>query len=105
MESRNRLAKQLRGLKLTTNDQRPTTNDESPPALVVGLSSLVVPAKLEVDGKAAGDVTSVAVSPRFGPIALAYVRSAHAQPGTVVGVAGTTLAGEVVELPFDRASV
>ncbi|HEX9371322.1 MAG TPA: glycine cleavage T C-terminal barrel domain-containing protein, partial [Roseiflexaceae bacterium] len=59
------------------------------------------PAKLEVDGKDAGDLTSAVVSPRFGPIALAYVRSAHAEPGSVVGVAGG-VRGEVVELPFDR---
>jgi tRNA-modifying protein YgfZ len=103
MESRNRLAKQLRGLKLTTNDRRPTTNDENSPSLVVGRSSLVVPGKLEVGGKEAGDLTSVAVSPRFGPIALAYVRTAHAEPGSVVGIVGTDLTGEVVELPFDRA--
>jgi aminomethyltransferase len=64
-----------------------------------------VSAKLEVGGKEAGDLTSVVVSPRFGPIALAYVRSAHADPGSVVGIAGTELAGEVVELPFDRAGV
>jgi aminomethyltransferase len=101
MESRGRMAKLLRGLRLTTNDQPPTTNDERLDDSVVGLSSLVLPTKLEVDGKEAGDLTSAVVSPRFGPIALAYVRSAHAAPGTVVGVAGGTLRGEVVELPFE----
>ena len=65
---------------------------------------MVVPGKLEVGGKEAGDLTSVAVSPRFGSIALAYIRSAHAEPGSVVGIAGTDLAGEVVELPFDHAA-
>jgi aminomethyltransferase len=89
MESRNRLAKQLRGLKVTS---------QSP------ISDLQLPAKLDVGGKEAGDLTSVVVSPRFGPIALAYVRSAHAEPGSIVGIAGTSLAGEVVELPFDRAA-
>jgi tRNA-modifying protein YgfZ len=120
MESRNRLAKQLRGLKLTTNDQRPTTNattdkearrqgNEEQINLLVSrspglpVSSVVVPGKLEVGGKEAGDLTSVAVSPRFGLIALAYVRTAHAEPGSVVSIAGADLAGEVVELPFDRA--
>ena len=57
--------------------------------------------KLEVDGKEAGDLTSAVISPRFGPIGLAYVRSAHAAPGSSVGVAGTHVRGEVVELPFD----
>jgi len=99
MESRGRLAKVLRGLKLTTDDQRPTTDDDQP--VVGGQSSSVVPAKLEVDGKEAGDLTSVVVSPRFGPIGLAYVRSAHAAPGGSVGIAGTHVRGEVVELPFD----
>ncbi len=79
MESRNRLAKQLRGLRL----QQP-----------------VAPGKLQVDGKEAGDLTSVVVSPRFGPITLAYVRTAHAAPGSMVGIAGTDTHGEVVELPF-----
>jgi aminomethyltransferase len=135
MESRNRLAKQLRGLRLTTDDRRPTSEDRGLriedsnvgadesrssildprssvdssvvggrwPALSGSEGSVVVPGKLEVGGKEAGDLTSVAVSPRFGPIALAYVRSAHAEPGSVVGIAGTELSGEVVELPFDRA--
>ena len=55
--------------------------------------------------KEAGDLTSAVVSPRFGPIALAYVRSAHAAPGSAVGVAGADVTGEVVELPFDQANV
>jgi folate-binding protein YgfZ len=80
MESRGRLAKQLRGLRL------------SEPA--------EAPAKLDVGGKEAGDLTSTTVSPRYGSIALAYVRSAHADAGTIVGIAGSTITGEVVELPF-----
>jgi len=71
--------------------------------VVGGQWSVVAPGKLDVDGKEAGDLTSVAISPRFGPIALAYVRSAHAAPGSVVGIAGTDVRGEVVELPFDSA--
>jgi aminomethyltransferase len=99
MESRGRLAKVLRGLRLTTDDRRPTTDDDLP---VVGRQwSVVVPAKLEVDGKEAGDLTSVVVSPRFGPIGLAYVRSAYAAPGGSVGIAGANVRGEVIELPFD----
>jgi tRNA-modifying protein YgfZ len=98
MESRGRLAKVLRGLKLTTDDQGRTTDDQS---VIDGWSSVVAPAKLEVDGKEAGDLTSVVVSPRFGPIGLAYVRSAHAAPGGSVGIAGANVRGEVVDLPFD----
>jgi tRNA-modifying protein YgfZ len=82
MESRNRLAKQLRGLRLS--------------------QPVVAPGKLLVGGKDAGDLTSAVVSPRFGPIALAYVRSAHAEPGSVVGVAETDAQGEVIALPFER---
>jgi aminomethyltransferase len=88
MESRNRLAKVLRGLKLETGDS----------GLAIG--SLELPMKLEVAGKEAGDLTSVVHSPRFGPIGLAYVRAAHAEPGTSVGIAGSSLTAEVVELPF-----
>lgn len=80
MESRGRLAKQLRGLRLS--------------------APLDAPARLEVGGKEAGDLTSAASSPRLGPIALAYVRTAHADPGTVVGIAGSSVTGEVAELPF-----
>jgi tRNA-modifying protein YgfZ len=101
MESRGRLAKTLRGLKLTTDDEgRMTKASESEP-FVFGRSSFVTPMKLDVDGKEAGDLTSVVISPRFGPIGLAYVRSAHAAPGTSVGIAGTNVRGEVVALPFD----
>jgi folate-binding protein YgfZ len=102
MESRGRLANVLRGLRLTTNDEVRKTDDAESDWLVVGLSSIVAPAKLEADGKEAGDLTSVVVSPRFGPIGLAYVRSAHAAPGGYVGIAGTNVRGEVIELPFDR---
>lgn len=105
MESRGRLAKVLRGLRLTTNDEGRRTNDSEADPLVFSLSSLVLPMKLEVDGKEAGDLTSVVVSPRFGPIGLAYVRSAHAAAGNFVGIAGSDIRGEVVELPFDRAEL
>jgi aminomethyltransferase len=93
MESRGRLAKVLRGLKLTADDTNRAVGDQW---------SAIAPVKLDVDGKEAGDLTSVVVSPRFGPIGLAYVRSAHATAGTSVGIAGSDVRGEVVELPFDR---
>jgi tRNA-modifying protein YgfZ len=101
MESRGRLAKMLRGLKLTSKAQGPKTGADGSDPLVVGLSSLVLPTKLEVGGKEAGDLTSAVVSPRHGPIALAYVRTAHAEPGTIVGITGTELSGTVIELPFE----
>jgi tRNA-modifying protein YgfZ len=93
MESRGRLAKRLMGLRL-----RPSGDEGA--AATEALLSLALPAKLEVGGKEAGDLTSVAHSPRLGPIALAYVRSAHAEPGAVVGVGGTALQAEVAELPL-----
>lgn len=93
MESRNRLAKQLRGLRLDTGG----ATDADAPA-----QAFALPAKLEVDGKEAGDLTSVVHSPRFGLIGLAYVRSAHAAPGTRVGIVGSTAHGDVVALPFTQ---
>lgn len=92
MESRGRMAKQLRGLRLSLADGGDPAE---------ALQGLTLPTKLDVGGKEAGDLTSVALSPRFGPIALAYVRSAHAEPGTQVGVANSALVGEVVALPFE----
>jgi aminomethyltransferase len=82
MESRGRLAKQLRGLRL-------------PAGLPADLS---LPAKLAADGKEAGDLTSVVESPRHGLIGLAYVRTAHAEPGGVLAVGGVD--AEIVALPF-----
>ena len=82
MESRGRLAKQLRGLRLSDAPE------------------LALPATLQVDGKESGDLTSLVISPRYGPIALAYVRSAHAEPGSHIGIAGSDVTGIVVALPF-----
>ncbi|NNJ09208.1 folate-binding protein YgfZ [Chloroflexales bacterium ZM16-3] len=86
MESRGRLAKQLRGLRL-------------PDGLPDGLA---LPVKLFADDKEAGDLTSVVESPRHGLIGLAYVRSAHAELGTSLYVGG--VAAEVVGLPFSLLS-
>jgi aminomethyltransferase len=79
MESRNRLAKRLMGLRLAQ------------PVAAGG--------NLLLNGKEAGDLTSTASSPRFGAIGLAYVRTAGAVAGTVVQV-GAGIEAEVVELPF-----
>ncbi len=84
MESRGRLAKQLRGLSF---DQLPT--------LTAGATPL---AQLEVEGKTAGDLTSLVVSPKYGLIGLAYVRTAYAERGTRLIVAGAP--AMVVDLPW-----
>jgi folate-binding protein YgfZ len=39
-------------------------------------------------GQEVGRVTTAAVSPRLGPIAMAYVRRSHAEPGTLVELDG-----------------
>ena len=62
-------------------------------------------AEVVVDDAVIGKVTSATRS--FGlahPIALAFVRRQHAEPGTRVSVrfAGTTLAAAVSALPFTR---
>ncbi len=51
-----------------------------------------------------GVVTSAAVSPRLGPIALAVIRRPYDQPGTAVIVAGETssVRAAVTSLPFSR---
>ncbi|HJS95603.1 MAG TPA: glycine cleavage T C-terminal barrel domain-containing protein [Solirubrobacteraceae bacterium] len=54
--------------------------------------------ELEFEGRVVGRVTSVATSPRFGPIALAFVRR-EAPPGVTVSV-GDAVTAEVTELPF-----
>ncbi len=56
-----------------------------------------------VGGAPAGVVTSGTMSPTLGaPIAMAYVPTAHAEPGTMLAVEirGTPVAAEVVPLPF-----
>jgi tRNA-modifying protein YgfZ len=57
-------------------------------------------ASVSAAGKEVGRVTTAAVSPRNGPIALAYVQRSHFAPDTAVEVDGT--AAHVVGLPFDR---
>jgi aminomethyltransferase len=76
MESRGRRAKQLCLLTL------------SAPA--------DAPAKLAVEGKEAGDLTSSTNSPRHGPLGLAYVRSAHAEVGSTIAIANSDVHGQIV---------
>src|SRR5262245_60924683 len=60
--------------------------------------------KLLRDGKEVGQTTSSVLSPRFGTIALAYIRRGNQEPGTVLDfdAAGTTGTAEVTSLPFWR---
>lgn len=53
---------------------------------------------VRAEGREVGRVTTAAVSPRRGPIALAYVHRSHSAPGSVVEVAES--AASVVALPF-----
>lgn len=85
MESRGRLAKALRGLRFTG-----VPKFTSAPGQPI--------AKLEADGKEAGDLTSIAESPRYGLIGLGYVRSAYLKGEVPLQSAGS--AAELVELPF-----
>jgi tRNA-modifying protein YgfZ len=57
-------------------------------------------APVRVAGKDVGRVTTAAVSPRLGPVALAYVHRNQAEPGSVVEVGGRN--ATVATLPFPR---
>jgi glycine cleavage system aminomethyltransferase T len=51
--------------------------------------------EISVGGRSSGNVTSSALSPLSGPIALGYLRPDDAEPGTPVrvgGIAGVVLA-------------
>jgi folate-binding protein YgfZ len=57
---------------------------------------------LQSDGKNAGEITSIVHSPRFGNIALAYIKKNYEPAGTVLKVLfdGGEADAEVVDLPF-----
>jgi folate-binding protein YgfZ len=59
-----------------------------------------------VEGKTVGAVTSFAISPRGGPLALAILKRPHHLPGTsvLVGDSASGHAGEVHALPFQLNS-
>lgn len=52
------------------------------------------------EGGPVGEITTALLSPRFGPIALGYVRRDLAEPGRSVSVGGRS--AQIVELPFHR---
>jgi folate-binding protein YgfZ len=81
MRSRGRVSHLLVGLRCA---------DPSLPALRASVQ--------EPEGKRVGEVTSAVLSPRFGAIALAYVRRPWDAPGTRLRVGGGSV--EVVSLPF-----
>ena len=64
---------------------------ESPTLPVVGT-------KLMADGRVTGEVTSVALSPTEGPIALGFVRREHAETGTQIEFEGGR--ASIAALPF-----
>lgn len=55
--------------------------------------------QLSREGRIVGQVGSAAISPRYGPIALALVRR-EAPPGSAVAVGTGEVGAEVLELPF-----
>lgn len=59
-------------------------------------------AQASAGGKPAGTVTSAAISPRFGPIALAILKRPHHEPGTRLAVEreGGPASAIVAPLPF-----
>jgi len=65
----------------------------------LSLSAPVPPAsRVSVDGEDVGRITTPAISPRLGPIALAYVHRDRAEPGVAVECASAR--GVVTRLPF-----
>ncbi len=56
-------------------------------------------AGIVAEDKVIGRVTSVGMSPKFGPIAMGYIHRSHAEPGTTVNVDGVSCT--VSNLPFE----
>jgi folate-binding protein YgfZ len=73
---------------------------------IAGSSAVPSGTKVFRDADEVGQVTSSVVSPRFGAIALAYIRRGSWEPGTAVTVAadGEKRSAEVVSLPFDSGA-
>jgi tRNA-modifying protein YgfZ len=63
------------------------------------LTTLAPGTQLTYEGRSIGSVTSSARSPRFGPIALAFIRR-EVPVGALVSAGEVPAAGEVLELPF-----
>jgi glycine cleavage system aminomethyltransferase T len=57
-----------------------------------------VGATVAADGREVGRLTTAGVSPRLGPIAMAFVHRSAAEPGTRIEVGGAS--GTVAALPL-----
>jgi folate-binding protein YgfZ len=68
-----------------------------------GEGSVAAGTKLLHDGAEVGQVTSSVVSPRLGPIGLAYLRRGSWEAGTRLQTEGATRQVEVVGLPFSES--
>jgi len=79
MESRGKLARRLAGIKLD--------------------APVAEGSEVRVDKTVAGKVTTAGTIPDIGPVALAYLKTASAEPGTRVTVEGVS--GVVAALPFE----
>lgn len=74
---------------------------------LVGLqleTPVVVGNQVLAEGKPVGVITSAAISPRFGPIALAVIKRPYDQPGTAVTAVGESSSARamVTSLPFSH---
>jgi len=58
--------------------------------------------RLLTDGKPAGKVTSYALSPRYGPIALAIVKRPYHEAGTLLTSKEAGAKARVIDLPFSQ---
>jgi folate-binding protein YgfZ len=73
---------------------------------LVGLKAahhpIAVGAEVQAEGRSVGEVTSAALSPRFGPIGLAVVKRSHHEPGSRVQVVaqGQAVDASVEAIPF-----
>jgi len=84
---------------------RQITYDKVTQRLVGLYSDVLLPptTRLWAEGKTAGVITSAAISPRFGPIALAVLRRPYDQPGTILQAKTSSDQGvtaRVTTLPF-----
>jgi folate-binding protein YgfZ len=71
---------------------------------MVGLSlkNFVLPGNdVHTEGKNIGKVTSSALSPRYGPIALAIIKRPYNKSGVIVKVGNDEIPGVVTNLPFN----
>jgi folate-binding protein YgfZ len=83
---------------------RQVTYDKIARGLATLKSDVLLPigAQLKQDGKPAGTVTSSAVSPTLGPVALAVLRRSYLEPGTVLLAqdSSQTIQATICEFPF-----